>query len=128
MFGILLALHELVHVWLAEGDVIRARLQALQEVRVEPETGVLLGCVLLLGVLLLLHLPVVLLLHWGLFLPVAGSGTHHSAHCLVGNFGTRAESHSSHQSSSESGHHAAALGWLLHWLVSLGWSGCCGSC
>ena len=96
---VLLASHELIHVVLAETDVVLRRLQALQETHVERHARVLL-----LSLLLLVNpfsrssighlLGLLLLLGWGF--AVGRARAHETAHCLMANFRACTKRHASH--------------------------------
>ena len=101
---VLLTSHELIHVVLAEPDVVLRRFQALQEAHVERHARVLL-----LGLLLLVNsfsrsaighlLGLLLLLGWGL--AVGRARAHETAHCLVADFRACSERHASHDCAAD---------------------------
>ncbi len=104
----------MVHVVLAEIDLVGVLLEAADEVLAEALAGILLG-----GWLRVLLLLLLLVLRLGLllrgFLSVRGGATaHHRADCLMTDFGACAESHTSdycrHNSTAAETHTAALLG------------------
>ena len=108
----------MVHVVLAEIDLVGVLLEAADEVLAEALAGILLGGwlrVLLLLLLVVLRLGLLLLLLLRGFLSVRGGATaHHCADCLMSDFGACAESHTSdycrHNSTAAETHSAALLG------------------
>ena len=136
-----LALGELVHVVLAASDVVLVGLQAADEplavVSARVVCGLLLLCVLLLGLsVLLLHRSG--LLHRGLLLgrlaaAMAGARAHHGADTLVSDLGTSTKGHAgsdgAHEATAHTTHHAAGLGLGGRGLLA-GWGtgrGCLGT-
>ena len=120
--AVTLALRELVHEALAEGDLAAVLLDAADKGLVEGHAGVLLRRHLLLHRLLsvLRLLRVLLLLLRGLAgAAVAAATAHHCADALVCDLRTSAEGHTSSHGTHESAAHATAhhglLGCRLRW-------------